>query len=206
MGRERRAGFTLVEIVFAVALLAIGALLLSISLASSQQMQALAREREVANNAVRAYIETKRQQYPDQSSTDMTGLLFDTQTPLDFLASGSNTSLEQSVLRNAVATVQKANFEGDSAQPTVPPPWGPSITTNSTIAPVSSTMTSADATALGLPRSLDSNSSTDQNPVSNGQLLYLPVKIEVSWTPNSGERVITNRQKVTVYAVFGPQH
>ncbi len=195
----RRAGFTLLEVVFTVALLAIGALMLSASLASSQRMQALARERETASNAIRAYLERMREKYPTTSSSaDMTGFMIDTTTPLNFINTTSR--YETGILRNPAATVQRANYESTMV-------WGPSNTSNATLAPVTSTMTAEDQAKLGLPRQLDTTAG-NSDPVAHDDICYIPVKIELTWASgvNDSQNSLTQRQRMTVYAVIGNQH
>jgi type II secretory pathway pseudopilin PulG len=186
------------EVVFTVALLAVGALLLSASIASSQRMQALAREREQASNCIRAYLERVRERYPaSQNSSDMSGFLSDTSTPLDFINTTSR--YERNILRSPAARILKATHEDGSN-------WGPGVTTSSTIFPVSSSMAAADRTALGLPRQLDKNSADTQTPVPNDELVYIPIRIDVSWASGANDTNTTQRQGMTVYAVVGPQH
>ncbi|MEZ0229443.1 MAG: prepilin-type N-terminal cleavage/methylation domain-containing protein [Planctomycetota bacterium] len=194
----RQRGFTLIEVVFTVALLAVGALLLSASLASSQRMQALAREREQASNAIRAYLERMREKYPTaQNSTDMSGYLSDATTPLDYLNATSR--YEKNLLRNSAARVLKATHEDGTN-------WGPGVTTSNTIFPVASAMSASDRASLGLPRQLDTDASDTQTPVPNNELVYIPVRIDVSWASGSSDTNTTQRQGMTVHAVIGPQH
>src|SRR5581483_5710669 len=73
--------FTLLEVVFAVAVLTIGALMLTLALSSSERMTLLARERAIANNVIRAYIERQRNTYPFTNSGDMRYFIEQRPTP-----------------------------------------------------------------------------------------------------------------------------
>jgi type II secretory pathway pseudopilin PulG len=246
---SRSRGFTLVEVVFAVFLLTVGALMLSASLSSSERMSSLARERAIANNILRAYIERLRQQYPtSQGSGDMTKLLMrgvvasGGTAALDFTTSGatpdstpiydltqlySSGLVEKGVLKNATANVYFCTDETGAN-------WGPCVTatitapTAVTAATVGSSMTTTDATCLGLPRDLNgdgipyggvstctvngttNSAQTDTYGASganNAQhnIVLIPVKVELSWVSGNANAIGSN-QKMTIYAIFSPQH
>lgn len=66
---SRRAGaFTIVEVVFAVAILAIAALMVSAAISSSERMTSIGRERAIANNVLRAFLERMRRSYPKSAN------------------------------------------------------------------------------------------------------------------------------------------
>src|SRR4051812_38810827 len=116
MSPPHAAGFTLVEGVFAFAILVLAALTLTGALPSGQHLTRAARERSLASNAIRAYIEAMRQSYPsDPGSTDMAGFLYDKQTPADFVPTSG---AEASALRDARGLVLKMTDETGAR-------WGP---------------------------------------------------------------------------------
>lgn len=250
--RHRVGGFTLVEVVFAVGILTIGALMLSAALSSSERMQSIARERAIANNILRAYIERMRQQYPQSSNDgDMTELVirgipsatnssygqgdWDVTdgikracTSSDFTASGylpdstpiydlmklySTGLVERGVLKKATANVYWATDEtganfGPALTATVTTPW--SVASIST----ASAMASSDKSSLGLPRDLNGSGDASQTDVVQAQysqkknIVLVPMKIEFTWVSGSARNVdsTTPNQKLTIYAVFSPQH
>jgi hypothetical protein len=235
---------------FAVFILTVGALMLSAALSSSERMNSIARERAIANNILRAYIERIRQQYPTSSgSTDMTklrahivmtasggtagtnytdGSATPDATPIYDLSILYSTGLvEKGVLKNATATVYICEDEFGLN-------WGPcataSITAPTTIsaATVTSAMTTADKTSLGLPRDLNAdgipcgtattatggsgtyNALTDVYGASGANnttksIVLVPMKVELSWISGNAIAIGAN-QKLTIYALFSPQH
>src|SRR5437016_14425382 len=85
-------GFTLLEIMISIILLSTAALMLMATIGSQQKMDALSRERAIATCAIRAYVEAMRQNYPAKGSTDMTNLINDTTTPVDYIPSTTEAS------------------------------------------------------------------------------------------------------------------
>jgi len=173
----------------AVAILTILGLMLTVAISSSENLTSLARERAIANNVIRAYIERQRATYPLQNSTDM--INFVRQLPTSSSTQPSTTSnvpladpsvptydlytlypagsVERSVLNNVVARVSMATFEDGTN-------WGPCYSTNISVAPVSTAsppsvgnqITAADKLALGLPRDLNADGTvTPATPSSN---------------------------------------
>jgi prepilin-type N-terminal cleavage/methylation domain-containing protein len=212
-----RSGFTLLEVVFAIMVLAIGGLMLTAAMSSSEQMSAMARERSIANSVIRAYVERLRQQYPKKNSASMVELLVRgmpgstdelTSAQLDKTTGGT---VERSVLKNCVANVWFCTDETGAN-------WGPNLTSNvasptATLASIgSSTIAVADRTALGLPRDLNGNgTSTETNTITyhytDKTILLVPTKIQLEWTSGSSRSVVAgNKQSLTVYALFSPQH
>jgi type II secretory pathway pseudopilin PulG len=127
--RSRRqntaGGFTLVEIAMTAAILALLALMLSAGITSSRQMDSLAREKILANNAIRAYIEDIRRMYPghgDGERNSMWQFLDDPRTPADYLpamAVAANVQGSKDViLKDPRALVLKCVDETGAA-------WGP---------------------------------------------------------------------------------
>jgi prepilin-type N-terminal cleavage/methylation domain-containing protein len=230
-----RSGFTLLEVVFAIMVLAIGGLMLTAAMSSSEQMSAMARERSIANSVIRAYVERLRQQYPKKNSASMVELLVRgmpgstdelTSAQLDKTTGGtipdstpvydltrlySSGTVERSVLKNCVANVWFCTDETGAN-------WGPNLTSNvasptATLASIgSSTIAVADRTALGLPRDLNGNgTSTETNTITyhytDKTILLVPTKIQLEWTSGSSRSVVAgNKQSLTVYALFSPQH
>jgi prepilin-type N-terminal cleavage/methylation domain-containing protein len=140
----RARGFTLVEVIFAISVLAIGTLMLSAAIASSCRMSAIARERAIANNAIRAYIERMRQQYPVASAdgnmlaliqrgmttadgnagSDFTtpdGPVPDSTPIFDLMTLHASGAVERSALKGATAKVWWVTDETGNS-------WGPALT------------------------------------------------------------------------------
>ncbi|MEZ0229255.1 MAG: prepilin-type N-terminal cleavage/methylation domain-containing protein [Planctomycetota bacterium] len=233
--KSRQRGFSLLEVVFAIAVLAIGGLMLTAAMSSSEQMSSMARERSIANSVVRAYIERLRQQYPKQNSSSMIELVVrgmpgsadeSASAQLDKTTSGSvpdstpvydltklynSGTIERSVLRNCVANVWFCTDETGAN-------WGPAVTASlntptAAIASIaSSAIAAADQTSLGLPRDLNGDgTATETNTVAfhftGKTILLVPMKIQLEWTSGSGRSVVSgNKQSLTIYALFSPQH
>jgi prepilin-type N-terminal cleavage/methylation domain-containing protein len=213
----RRSGFTLLEVVFAMALLAISAMALTCSIASQTKLNNTAREQILAIDAVRAYIEHMREQYPAKGSADMSGFLDDQQTPKDFLVTSG---IEVSALRDARGLVLKMTDEtGKSWGPgagSSPQNWPWSDATMSVAAPISTGTTTrptipelsalgfVDPNAAHVGADLDGDGTDLTKQVNPAVQLRVPCQITLSW--NSGSGNTTTRRRVTVYATFGPQH
>jgi prepilin-type N-terminal cleavage/methylation domain-containing protein len=211
------SGFTLLETVIAMVMLAIAALALSSAMASQSRLNSTAREQIAAIDAIRAYIEHMREQYPAAGSTNMAGFLFDTTTPRDFLVTSG---VEGSVLRDARGLVLKMTDETGAT-------WGPGAgvaSTNwpwtdasmSTVGPIATASTTVpnilELSALGfvepntnhLGLDLDGDGKDTTTKASPAKQLLVPCQITLSWLSGSG--AAASRRKVTVYATFGPQH
>jgi hypothetical protein len=85
------------------------------ALASQQKMNALARERSLAMNGIRAYIEAMRQAYPSKDTVNMVGFFTDITTPVDYLPT---LGVEASALPDARGLVLKLGDETGYS-------WGP---------------------------------------------------------------------------------
>lgn len=200
---RRAGGFTLVEVMVTITLLAIAALLLSASLSSSTQVTSLAREQEVAYQAIRAYLERVRQQYPPQNSINMQFYYDDAQTPINFIpASGP----ENKVLKDPACLITKMVDETGAS-------WGqvtrfPTAGAFAIAVPASNSITAADRTALGLPRDMNADGDATDASSARSTIQFVPVRIELQWTSATGRArgVTSNRQKVVVYAALSPQH
>jgi type II secretory pathway pseudopilin PulG len=199
----------MLELTVAVSILTVGALMLSATIATSERANTLARERAVANGAVRSYIERMRQEYPAQGfpqlgATGMDALVWDTTTPVtDLLLSGP----DRNVLRSPVATVYTTTDETGQT-------WTNGLTSDATVAPLSSRIPVSDRAALGLPRDLDGNGTQDNSAsapystifVPPGKASFVPARIELSWLTGSDAGGCPRRARLTVYVSFGPQH
>jgi prepilin-type N-terminal cleavage/methylation domain-containing protein len=222
---SRNRGFTLLEVVFAIAILTIGGLMLTVALSSSERMNSLARERAVANNVIRAYIERQRGTYPAAGSTDMVPFVL--QSPSSTVAANhacvptfdlyqmyTHGTVERTVLKNVSARVSMCTWEDGNS-------FGPVYTTNAAIAAAttgSNTMGADDRNALGFPRDLNANGTIDtgagndtislQNGASPANIIAVPVKIELFWVSGSTANGVNagNRQSMTVYAILSSAH
>lgn len=224
MRSRANGGFTLLEVVFAVAILTIGALMLTVALSSSERMNSLARERAIANNVIRAYIERQRGTYPSSGSTDMAPLALqgggsstvpttNVSVPtFDLLQMYSSGTIERSVLKNVSARVSFGTWEDGTS-------FGPIYSTDTTIAPVgtgAASMGADDKNALGFPRDLNANGTIDtasdtiaiQNGATPSNIIAVPAKIELFWTSGStaNGNNAGSRQSMTVYAIFSSAH
>jgi prepilin-type N-terminal cleavage/methylation domain-containing protein len=159
-GRQR--GFTLLEVTVAISILAIGCLMLLSSLSSSERMSSIGRERAIARNVLRAYIERMRQQYPagtgdanmgellgrgqptlTASANYTDGTTVPDSTPIfDLQKLYSNGLVEHGVLKNATAVVYMLTNETGAA-------WGPIIA--GTINSPTSVATISSASATNAP-------------------------------------------------------
>ncbi len=189
-------GFSLLEVVISSSLLACGGLILAASMAQSASTSSLARERETAKQAIRAWLEAMRAKYPEKGSFDLTGFLADGSTPADpaYLASGSGAAR----LLDAKAIVCKAVDETGLN-------WGP-IARSPSVAPLASAIAAVDRKALGFPRDLDGTGFANTTIVEGRRALVVPVKVELSWVSGSGTRGANARQRMTLHAILGPQH
>lgn len=218
-----RAGLTLVEVVFAVAVLSVTALLLTASLASSQRMTALAREQEVATNAIRTWVEHMRQAYPTtKGSTDLSEFFADASTPADvaFLASGA---IEGSILKGLEARVMMSRTEAPaalqawdkcqlSAGASGTPRMNDSQVNATGVAGSDNAVDTDDIAALYGPtrtRDLNGDGDTTDGQVATSAVQVVPCKVELRWLSGAGGNTInatTRKQKLVVYVLFTAQH
>ncbi len=255
--QSRGSGFTLLEVAVAIGILSIGALMLLTSLSTSERMNSIGRERAIARNVLRAYIERIRQQYPGGTNdSNMLELLNRGKTAVNAGNGGSNFTdgttvpdstpiydlqklysnglVEHGVLKNATAVVYMLTQEG-SGLPGALPNWGPVIaatintptsvsqisTASSTNSPlvtgmpqINGVLSSADVTALGLPRDMNGNGAIDATDDyvnnSNAQIILVPVKVTLTWLSGSSNRITANNtqaaQSMTIYAIISQQH
>lgn len=166
----------------ALAILAIIVLALCAMMASSVKLTNLSRERNVATNAVRAYMEQMR-------TLSMSNLITDNRTPANFLPSPN-------ALKDANGEVWKINYEDGSK--------GVLVTGTTASSNVTTDSPFADAAALGFPRDLDGNNTTTTNPVTDPtKLVVLPARIKLSWSSMVGKQGATP-QNVVFYVCFAP--
>ena len=210
-------GFTLLEATLALGILAVAGLALTSAVASQSRLNATARERIIAINAIRAYVEHMRQQYPAAGSTNMTGFLDDKTTPRDFLPTSG---IEVSAVRDPRGLVLKMTDEtgwawgpGAGAAPTN---WPWSDATMSAIGPIDTKVTTrptpSELCSLGFVNpntahvgaDLDGDGGDTTRQVAPDHQLVVPCQITLSWLSGSGSAA--SRKRISIYATFGPQH
>lgn len=143
---RRRGGFSIIELVVAPSVLAIVAMGLCAMLASSQRLTNLSRERAIAMNAQRAYVEAMR------GKTTFADILNDTTTPASYLPSAS-------ALKSATGEVCKVDYEDGGHAVLMTGTFG---STNTTSSPVFT-----DGARLGFPRDITGDGLATANPVTN---------------------------------------
>lgn len=216
---DRRRGFSLVEVIVAIAVMTLGALILTMSLSSAERMNSLARERQVANAAIRSYVEAMRQKYPEaQNSQKLSNFFSDTDTPAS-PAYLPQQAIEGRILKDLQAYVVKCRHEnpptgsiwvncGNVASTTSSAVFGPSHNQ----APNALTVSDADRRALGYNNGaieIDADTATS-GLVAADMARLVPCKIELTWISGSafGTRAQPNpaRQRLTVYVMLNPLH
>lgn len=207
-----RSGFSLLEVVFAIFILTVGALIFTVALASANRMNTLGREQSVANNAIRAYLERIKNTYPAQGSTDLTsfqGLIVSgsgrgSASPLydlDLYYATNGAMLDKGALKNSTGRVSLCTGETSAAA------WGPVFSSDTTVAAVSSTMSTLDRTACGLPRDLDGDGAATTVQCAQNKILEIPIKVELFWISGADQiNANTKYQSMTVYAIISAQH
>lgn len=181
VGPRRTRGLTLIETIIALTILAMLAMTLSIMIAASQRLTDEGREKSIASQAIRSYIETKR-------TLTRAQFMVDTQTPADFLPSATT-------LKNATGEVFKVNTENSSNARKVAGARGAGVMT------VTDAGLGADTTTLGMPRDLSGNGNATENlATSTTSLLTIPTRIKLTWQPYAGKPNQTT--SMVVYASF----
>jgi prepilin-type N-terminal cleavage/methylation domain-containing protein len=176
---ERTRGFSLLELIVAVSILAIVALGLVALVASSRQLSAQTRERAVAQAALRAYVENLR-------SMDLNSALTDTGTPADFIQTGITLGSPKT---SPKGEVWKAVSE-DGTQA-----WY--LSYSQSASPTGRTTTSVTtgftgtSSALGRSSSgwdMNANKATTDVFTDGTSLIFLPVYAKLSWASILGLR------------------
>lgn len=178
--RTRSSGMSIIEVVFALTIMAMLAMTLSLMIATSQRLTNESRERSLASNAIRAYCEAMRKLTRAQ-------FMIDTRTPADFAPS---TGVNK--LRGLTGEVFKINYES-----------GASGTRVSGAAGAGAIAVTAfnEGTKLGFPRDLTANGDTTQSPVVTTTTMHtIPARVKLTWETFSGKRNQT--ESMVVYVSF----
>lgn len=182
---RRVRGLTLLEVTVALAILAVVALGLISMIVSSQRLTDLAREKSVASNAIRAYLEAMR-------AKTLTDVMNDKSTPCDFLVSDR-------ALKSATGEVFKINREDGVGGVRVTGTFGSTGVNVPASAPFPDPGDRDDMSCLGFPpggRDLDGDGKFTSNPVVDAsKLTVLPVRAQIRWTSAAG-----GTQSMVVYA------
>lgn len=182
-GMRGSRGLSLIEVLVALSILSVVALGLISMISSSQQLTNMTRERAIAANAIRSYVEAMRGKSPAQ-------ILNDTTTPANFLPSPN-------LLKGVQGEVFKVNWEDGTHANEVTGTFG---SVNTTTPDASFT----DGAALAFPRDLDGDGQNTGLPVANpSNLIVLPARVKLTWQSGQGQKVSGTPQSMVVYVYFG---
>jgi prepilin-type N-terminal cleavage/methylation domain-containing protein len=193
-GTRRRRGLTLLEVMVALGILSIMALGLFSLIISSQGMTNLTRERSIAANAIRAWIETGRSQ-------SLSSLLNSTTTPADYVMTLAG---QPNVLKNAKGEVFLVNYENGTSGVLVSGAAGAgTLTTTQSVStlsyPLSTTLLGFTSGGLDLTGA----GTFAGNPATTANLLRLPVRVRLQWTSaTSNATNPSDVQNLVEYVVF----
>jgi len=167
----------------ALSILSVVAMGLMSMIASSRQVTDLSREKSIASNSVRAYLEAMR-------AKTLPNVMTDTSTPCDFLPSDR-------ALKSPTGEVFKINYENGTKGVRVTGTFG-SASTNTSVpdAPFPDPGDMDDMSCLGFSApglDLDGDGKFTSNPASN--LKVLPVRVQLRWSSATG-----GTQTMVIYA------
>ena len=214
--RRASGGFSLIETMVAIAILAVVCMGLMSLMAASTSLTNMQRQRSVAANAIQAYVEAMR-------GKSIAQIYADTTTPADYIDNSSGASKlkhargivvkcdrENGVQATAVGLVVAGSFTGGSkgsANTTSDITFGSATAGSNIFDQFGSPATSAsDTTALAFTsggRDLNGNGNSTDNLKNNMTgVVILPAMVRLEWVDSGGTGKGT-LQKMVSYVCFG---
>lgn len=176
--RAHEAGLTLIETTVALSILATLSLVLVGSIAQAQRLTNLSRERSVAFDACRSYVEEMR-------GLTVTAAFNSTRTPADFVPTSTAERLT-----GVSGEVFKINHEGGTQGRRTLGAAGAGANADA--------VAFGDGAALGMPRNLTAKKDTTENPAPTGDLVILPARVRLTW-----QSAVGGTRTATIYTILG---